>query len=48
MESVTPDSAKVDARAKRARAIILVVMAALIAVPIVAYIIVTRSGTPTP
>jgi len=45
MDSETPDGARLDARARRARAIIIVVMAVLI-VARFAYLLVTRSGAP--
>jgi len=48
MHPGTPDGAKPDAQARRARAIILAVMAVLIVAPFVAYFLVTRSGAPTP
>jgi len=48
MDPVTPEDAKIDARARRTRAIILWVMAAFIAAPIVAFLLFGRGSAPRP
>jgi len=48
MDPLTPEDARIDARARRTRAIILWVMAAFIAAPIVAFLIFGRGSAPRP
>jgi|GEM_PF-5770830 len=46
MDCQTPERAKLDSRARRARAIILVVMAAFVAMPIILWLLVGRGQRP--
>jgi type VI protein secretion system component VasF len=48
MDPLTPEDARIDARARRTRAIILWVMAAFIAAPIVGFLIFGRGSAPRP
>ncbi len=48
MDTVNPEEAKTDARARRDRAIIIMVMAAFIAAPIIAFLLVGRDAAPRP
>jgi len=48
MDSQTPGDPGVEARARRARAVILFVMAAFIALPIVAFLLFGRGSAPRP
>jgi hypothetical protein len=48
MDYESPEKAKLDARARRARTIIIVVMAVLITAPWVVYLFVAKGGAPRP
>ncbi|HXQ80228.1 MAG TPA: hypothetical protein VN775_02875 [Opitutaceae bacterium] len=48
MDPETPETAKADPRARRARAIILVVMAVFIAAPVIVWLLTGRGAQPRP
>jgi hypothetical protein len=48
MDSQTPSAANVDARPRRAVAIILIVMGVFIVVPFILYVLAGGGGTPRP
>ena len=48
MDPLTPEDGRIGERARRARAVIIWVMAAFIAAPIVAYLLVSRGAPPGP
>jgi len=48
MDTETQETAKQDARARRARAIILVLMAVFIAAPVIVWLLTGRGAQPRP
>jgi len=48
MDTETPERAKPDAHARRARAIILVVMAVFIVAPVIVWLLTGRGSQPKP